>query len=498
MVMKKRIAVFILSMLLTLTSTVSCAENRSEDKVNNGEAKDSDSKVNSEKPETEEDVNYTEKFRSDYKDIDFAGYSFRILDRASGDWKTFDVYAEEMNGETINDAVYSRNTILEETIGIKIVECQTESVTADLKKSVTSSSDDYDTGTDGLENLATLVQQHYLINMRDISSLGLENMWWDQAMYEQLSVANGTYFMTGDISVMDNYGTWCYLFNKQLVKDLNLENPYELVDSGKWTLDKHNEMAEKAQNDTDGDGRWTDSDIYGFVTEPYNTLALWTCTGNRIAQKDENDLPYYTYKSEESISALMDIIDTQYSSFTNVGTKSTVVNGGSFQPNTRENQFASGNALFYFAGFRNVTLFRESEVDFGIIPAPKYSEEQSSYYSSYSPGNCTAYAIPVTSGNPEQTGQILECMAELGLYILTPAYYEKTLIGKSTRDSESEPMIELIFRTRNFDIGIIFNIGNVYNTIWNMTTSGEVASKLEKLEKPSAKLLDKFLNEFSE
>ena len=39
-----------------------------------------------------------------------------------------------------------------------------------------------------------------------------------------------------------------------------------------------------------------------------------------------------------------------------------------------------------------------------------------------------------------RTGDILEAMAAFSAYTLTPAYYDKTLMGKSVRDAESEPM----------------------------------------------------------
>lgn len=496
--MNKRILSFILAAAILVSSMASCSDN-STGKTEEDEADAPKQESQQTEPETEEsDVDTVEKFKSSYGGIDYEGYNFRILDRGSGDWKTFDVYAEETSGEPVNDAVYTRNDILENTINIKIVEVPVDSPAGDMKNSIVSQSDDYDTFTDGLSSVAPLVQQKYLLNMRDINSIDLDNEWWDQAMYEQISIGGGTYFMTGEISVMDNYGTWCYLFNKQLINDLNLENPYELVDSGKWTLDKHNEMASAAQNDTDGDGKWTMEDTYGFITETYNNIALWAGFGFRIAERDENDMPKYTYSGEEQLSALANIVDMQYSDFTNMGTNSTVNLGGSFTANTRENQFAIGRALFYYAGFRNVTLFRESDVDFGIIPAPKYNEEQSQYYSSYSSSNCTAYGIPVTVKDQEKIGNIMELMSELGMYVLTPAYYEKTLIGKSTRDSESEAMIDLIFKTRNFDLGIIFDLGNVYSTIVNMTSSDSIASSFKKIEKAANKSLVKFIEKFEE
>ncbi|MBO6052557.1 MAG: hypothetical protein J6Q17_02350 [Clostridia bacterium] len=491
--MKKRILTLLLAAVLLLPTLAACSESGTNNEKEQGAADGQAAEVTVQEPTEEEPEIGLDTAKLQYADRDYGGYAYRIADRASGDWMTFDVYAPEITGEVINDSVFNRNSVLEDTMNIKIVEMPFDGVTSNVKTSITSGTDDYDIFTDGLNALAPLVTQRYLLDFNQVETIHPENAWWDQALHKDLSVGGGAYMMTGDISVMDNYGTWCYLFNKQLIADYSLENPYDLVDSGKWTLDKHNEMAQIATNDTDGDGKWTMADTYGYVTETYNNVAMWSCFGYRICEKDENDLPYFTYDGERQVSALMRVIECQYAPFTNMGSKSTVTGGGSFQDNTRENQFAIGRALFYYAGMRNITLFREADTDFGIIPAPKEDEQQAQYYSSYSFSNLTAYSLPVTITDTAKVGDITEAMAHLSVYTLTPAYYDQTLIGKSTRDVESEPMIALIMNTRNFDLGIVFDWGSSFSSMMSMSDPNVVASTFAKGTKVANKALDKFL-----
>lgn len=318
-------------------------------------------------------------------------------------------------------------------------------------------------------------------------------------MYRDLSVMNHNYFMTGDISVMDNYGTWCYLFNKDMLTDLGLENPYTLVNEGKWTLDKHNEMAAAALTDVDGDGKWTDADTYGLITEEYNNLALWSSFGYKLADKDENDVPYFSYSGELSLNALAKVVETQFSEITNLGSKSTVKEGGGVETkNGRERQFAIGNALFYYAGMRNITLFRDSDVQFGVLPAPKENETQDIYYSCWSFVNLTAYVLPKTIADPEKVGDIMEIMAHLSVYSLTPAYMEQTLIGKASRDAESEPMIYLILENRNYDLGIMFDWGSTRTTMFNLKDPEVIVSKLEGIKKNADSALEKYITTIRE
>ncbi len=497
--MKKKLLAMLLLSSMLISTFASCSEggeNTEETPTTDVTAPSAEEVVE----EVEEEITL-ESAAAQYADRDYGGYEYRVADRGDpgtyADWQTFDVYAAELTGEVINDAVYERNATLEETLNIKIVECPFThgAVTSSVKTSIMASADDYDVFTDGLATIAPLVSQNYILDLRQIETLKFENPWWDQLIYEDLSIFGKSFFMTGDISVMDNYGTWCYLFNKTMISDFGLESPYELVDSGKWTIDKHNEMAAATTVDLDGDGKWTMADSYGYITEGYNNTAMWNCFGYRIISKDADGMPYYSYTGEEQLTALQKVIETQYAPFTNMGSGSTVTGGGGLTDNTRENQFAIGRALFYYAGLRNITLYRDSDTDFGIIPAPKYTEAQSQYYSSYSNGNCTAYSMPVTVADPAKIGDITEAMAHLSVYTLTPAYYDKTLIGKSTRDQESEPMLELILATRNYDLGVIFGWGNIAGSIHGMSDPNTVASTLQKSEKAANKILNRAIED---
>lgn len=488
---KRSILTLLLAALLTM-SAVGCG-NATTDETTGTENADTNTPV-----ETEEVVTFDSVARS-YQNRDYDGYTFRIADRGSG-WKTVDVYAEELTGEAINDAVYNRNTALETAMNFKIEEYRCDDAPASvLKTAVTAGTDDYDTITDGLRAVSSLVTQSMLLDWRNISTVHCEAAYWDGQLYQDCVVMGHSFFMTGDISMMDNQGTWCLMFNKDLVTDYSLENPYDLVNEGTWTLDKMAEMADAVMTDTDGDGAWTDADIYGYVTEGYNTIALWECAGFRIMENGNDGIPYFTYNSEASIDALTKILKLQYGSSSNMGSNSTVTEGGlPDKVNSRERQFGIGKALFYYAGMTNITQFRDFDTNFGIIPAPKINAEQEQYHSSYSSGNFTVYVIPTTASDSDMVGDIMDAMANLSVYTLTPAYYDQTLIGKSTRDEESEPMIELILNTRSFDLGVIFDIGSISSAITGLTSEEKIASTFASKEKTATTALDKFITDLSE
>ena len=485
---RKSILALLLAAIMTM-SIVSCAGDTAEETT-------ADTSAVTEAVETEPEITF-ESVAASYADRDYGGYTFRVAVRDTVDWQTMDVVAEEVTGEVINDAVYNRNVALEDAMNVKVTEIRFGVPSDTLKQSVTAGTDDYDTVTDGLASASPLVAQNMLLDYRNISTVHADQPYWDPQIYDDCAVMGRTFFMTGDISIMDNKGTWCMLFNKDMIIDNGLESPYDLVNEGKWTLDKMDEMASVVLNDVNGDGKWTEEDNYGFVTEGYNNMALWSCAGFKIMSNDADGMPYYTYNSEASIDTLTRIMEIQYADHSNMGSKSTVTGGGMGEGATREKQFANGKALFYYAGMINITLFRDFDTDFGVIPAPKRNEEQEQYWSNYSYYNFTIYVIPTTCGDPEMVGDIMDCMANLSMYSLTPAYYDQTLIGKSTRDEESEPMIELILNTRNFDLGIIFDTGSIRSTICGFTSPNNIASSMAAKEKTANTALEKFIEDIS-
>lgn len=410
---------------------------------------------------------------------DYDGYRFTILDRSAAYdsyWYTYDVFSESLNGEPINDAVYERNTVLEEIYSIKITEIQDKAPYLTAQKTILAGDDEYDSVTDGLYQLGILSGGGLLTDYNTIPDITLTHIWWDRAMCEELSVMNRIYYVTGDISVMDNEGTWCVLFNKDLAEEFKTGDLYALVDSGKWTIDCMYETAKATALDLDGDGKMTIDDQWGLLTESFNTYGFWVGGGNKIAAKDGEDKPFITMYNDRSASVLAKILAMQFDKGT------TFSSSGAPDYASFSKVFSDGKAMFLYCSMLMITNFRASDTYFGILPAAKFDENQTGYFNTYSNGNLTAYSVPISSSDTARTGVILETMAAISRYKLTPAYYDVNLKGKFLRDTESEKMIDLILETRNYDLGSVLNLGGAINVIINAGASFDFASVYAKIE----------------
>lgn len=128
----------------------------------------------------------------------------------------------------------------------------------------------------------------------------------------------------------------------------------------------------------------------------------------------------------------------------------------------------SNRALFYFHMLFIMDELRDLETDFGILPYPKYEATQANYGHPVSAWHSEFLCIPQNVNSLERSGYVTELLAYQGKKLMTPAYYEKTLVGQYTRDEESAEMLDLIFAARVFDVGIYYNLGTYKDLIGKM------------------------------
>jgi len=129
--------------------------------------------------------------------------------------------------------------------------------------------------------------------------------------------------------------------------------------------------------------------------------------------------------------------------------------------------FENNQALFYLQIMELVVRLRAMEIDFGVVPFPKLDTAQQDYFSTVGSWHSGFICVPIGQEDPARTGAILEALAAESMYTLLPAYYDIALKGKYVRDEESEEMLDLIFSSKVFDLGWIYQIGGYNENIMN-------------------------------
>ena len=390
---------------------------------------------NPEKTQPESDS--TTEIASSLPERDFQKYPFTFLN-GNTSYTYNNVTASEQNGETINDAIYKRNLDVEEMYNITIEEIISENPQSDYTKSVVAQDNSFDIALLRMEWAFPAVLENQALNWNLIPHLNLDQPYWVQGSISGMSLMNNVYFAVSlfDVSHFESVRT--FLFNKNMVAEYNMDSPYQLVKDGIWTLDKFYEMSLSTAQDLDNDGKWTANDQYGVIGYS-NVLcnSLMTGVGSILSiGKDDNDMPYFDLDNEYNMERLLAV------------SKLFENKDGFVYKENDQNMFRDGKSLFLSCLFSGVIPLRDMEDDFGIIPTPKYDEQQSEYINLG--GSPFFMVVPVTADNLDRTGAIMESLAMLSTDVIDTAYYDIVLKGKSSRDSESLEMLDLIFSTLEY------------------------------------------------
>lgn len=93
--------------------------------------------------------------------------------------------------------------------------------------------------------------------------------------------------------------------------------------------------------------------------------------------------------------------------------------------------------------------------DFGVLPYPKWDDNQDTYYSRVE-GGAQVCIVPITNDKTDIAGAVIESMCSYSYNNVIPAYYEITIKNKYTRDDDSAEMFDLIIENRTYDLGDTF------------------------------------------
>ncbi len=492
--MKKRISVALLCALLcagNLTSLVSCG--------NGGTAAETE-KAPSDTAQTTEAV--TEADTSYHADLpeglDYGGEAFNIVvyDDSNYTWYDVDFAATEETGELLNDAAYRRMVAVEQLLNIDIVPYPSTGFGNDaIKKSVMANEGAYDVGFVATRSATTLAEAGYLTDLKSMDTLELSAPWWDQNAVNDLTVGDKLFMVTGDISIMYKKTIGVLLFNKQMMSDYDLGDPYELVRRKKWTIDKFNEMAASVSADLNGDGKYDLEDKYGLLYY-CDMIALGLIGGGtRFTSKNAEDYPEITFYNDRTSSIFDKYTTLMYNPEQSISwSKLGLLNEDIIA------LFMDNRGLFNFNEFHSIETMRQMDTAFGILPFPLYEESQERYYHSINPHVAAMLLVPKDTRDVERAGYVLDALGAASKNILTPAYYEQYLKSKGSRDNESEEMLDLIFGSLTYDIGYLYDFGGLGGMTLTMVDGykGDLASQYAKFEPKAQTAIEKTVAAYQE
>ncbi len=241
---------------------------------------------------------------------------------------------------------------------------------------------------------------------------------------------------------------YAIFFNKSILDGFKLEDPYELVLDGKWTLDKMIDMSSGVYVDLNGNGQKDREDQLGTIVYPVYIDGFYFASGMNTTDINADGVPVI---SQDYASGKVHDLINKLCAFLFETPDSMIV------PYSTSDDFSKGNVLFYPDELVEAsTGLRDKTFGFGILPMPKYDEAQDSYYTLTS-FPYSLYGIPLDAKDPDRASAVLEALASESYRTVTPALFETAMKVKYSEDERDAQIYDILKSTVVFDFGRVFN-----------------------------------------
>lgn len=422
-----------------------------------------------------------------YPDVNYNGDTFAILNCADRYNMLYQLMPAELNGESLNDERYKLNAEVAARYNLTLTETQVayNDLLAYAQQEVLANTPVHDVFYLTGKQIAPLMSAGYMHNLLDVEGLNTEADWWDQTLIEDGTLKDKyLYYLGGNYHLQGFEGTTCVFFNKKMMADLNLEEPYQLVRDGKWTQDKLYEYASAAAN-LNGDSSFTyaenGSSIYGIATiENLMPAFIMGCDAYYV-EKNEDDVPVVSFTSERFLAACEKIANLTSAE-------------GVYKAKDEVSLFMANRALMIGAEIKAAANeMRDMQSEFGLLPIPKYDEAQENYVTNMYWGTHLA-SIPVTCKDVDRAAIVMDTLNYEAAERLLPVYYERVCY-KGLRDQDSIDMLEIIRSTRYLNWGLSYGwletIEPSVHKDYLLKGNGNISALATSAAKVVNKLIDK-------
>lgn len=381
------------------------------------------------------------------------GWEMRVLNYTedSLSWVNTRIIVEEQSGDVLDDAIYERNTSLEERFDFRIMTDEVDRVQDRISQNVLAGDDSYDIYV--MQEGLSASYLPYTLDWHNIPYLRLDKAWWNPAATSVYEFDGKQTALAGNMTLSAASRAVCMVFNKRIWSELGDQTDlYGLVRDEKWTVDRFLSIAKATNKDMNGNAEWDENDVYGLMLGRgfKGYIASFLCGSDmNFTEKNADGKDEFTlYKNEKGIGLMTKLIEAW-----SVGNGFEYNKGDHLHNATPANFFENGHALFSQRVPNDVYKLRTMEDDIGILPMPKYDEKQENYCSAAWGG--AVWTLPKTfdMNKEDNLGTVLEAMSYYGYKDVIPVYKEVALKTKTARDDESSDMLDIVFSTIYFDFG---------------------------------------------
>ncbi len=394
----------------------------------------------------------------------------------------YEICCDSLMKDPLYDAIHYRNIDVENRLGVKIKQLGQAggwSVAKQwfetLSTAVNTNSSDFDAAAIYSTFGAPYALQNLYYNLNEVTTqygdgyIDLEKPWWNQSVIDGCSLYGSLYFLGGDIAVSGTYGTHLIWFNKDLFNEKFPDEGghqvlYDMVDNDTWTIDKMAGYVAKVWDDVNTSGIADDGDTLGFKYFEYKERAQMESWMYALdVEMLERDIygEYSLANFATRLTAAHEKVSAMYNG------EGVMTSQGTRQDD--ESALGKGNVLFQVGGVNDGDEYRQTTVNYGALPMPKFDEDQEDY------GNgMWSYATFLTILNnlPEDRAKMVSAVFEVmnaeSYKSVTPAYYDKVITGVYAKEEADSRMLDIAVRTCRYSFQQIYlgdSFGGFFNSL---------------------------------
>ena len=369
-------------------------------------------------------------------------------------WGNVTLVPEDYNGEDINDAMFERNAYIEDRFNCDIYSfTKTDARVADTDIQNFAMSGDTSTAPHIIMHYDRniMISAQYFLDWNNMPYVSIGEEYWEPSVADLFNIRGRQIALSGHFSLGMVSRTLIIMFNKRMYEQYygDLSTIYDLVESNEWTIEKFYEIAEGVVENPDS--IWDDTDQFGLNAAKKETYtAFMVGCDIRFVQKDEDGIPMFTLPSDNyALEKLQKILKL------NQDNEAYYDNSTNMNVHSPDDAFESERALFALQGIHFIPKYRAAmEQEFGIMPIPKYNEEQENYRCLAYGGVMACILISTKQADLENIGILMEALAFDSHHKLIPIYKDRLLKTRFASDESSREMLDIAFKSTVCELGI--------------------------------------------
>ena len=302
-----------------------------------------------------------------------------------------------------------------------------------------------------------IVKTNSIYNVANRKYIDLSKSYYNQMSVESYTVKGITLFVAGDFSFLDEQTSYLIYYNETMTDGMkDFPDLYQMVREGKWTIDQMTNVA-KLVKKNEGDQAWTDDDTYGYGTN--NMSRYFQYSG--IKQVSVSKGSYVITLNDDKVNTLI----TKILNITGSDWARTDWDGG-FE--ALQQAFEEGRLLFYDEVVQKTDYFKNQTDEFkvGLLPTPKLSESQETYYTPCS-YQSVVMCVPKATPDRDMSDYFFEILSYTGQqYVM--AGYKNNLSSNLNPESAEDSMDILenyIFANLCYDQGYMYGWDGLLNSV---------------------------------